>query len=167
LDAAAVDACLDHPWHVEEIPMQRRNCVRIALVVSGIVAAGLCGSAADENVKPAAAAATAKARRDAAKKVYEGSWQHHLQTPEDFFANHLDFWHDWSVRWMQAERDLGRTNAEDIAAVEAHLKRMEGWKEMYDKKVKERTVPAYWASQAEFFQLEAQDWLAAAKAAGK
>jgi hypothetical protein len=147
--------------------MHCRNYVRIALVVFGIIAAGLYGSAADETVKPAPAAATAKARRDAAKKVCEGSWQHHKRTPEDFFANHLDFWRDWSVRWMQAERDLSRTNEEAIAALEGHVKRMQGWKEMYDRQVKDRAVPAYWASQAEFFQLEAQDWVAAGKAAGK
>ena len=145
--------------------MQRRNFIRIALVVSGIIAAGLYGSAADEKVKPSPGAATAKARRDAARKVYEGSWEHHLQAPEDFPDN-LDFWHDWSVRWMQADRDLSRTNAEEIAALDAHLKRMEDKKEWYDKSVKDGGAPAYLASAAEFFQLEAQDWLRAAKAAG-
>src|SRR5262249_29481722 len=64
-------------------PMPRHNCVRIALVVSGIIAAALYGTAAEENIKPGRGAASAKARRDAARKVYEGTWQHHLQAPDD------------------------------------------------------------------------------------
>src|SRR5262249_13149055 len=105
---------------------------------------------------------------DAARKVYEGTWQHHLQAPDDVPFN-LDFYHAWSVRWMQAERDLSRTKAEDIAALEGHLKRMQGWKESVDEQVKgDRPVaPRYWVPWAEFFQLEAEDWLAAAKAEGK
>src|SRR5262249_6109680 len=144
--------------------MQRRNYVRIALLVSGIIAAALYGTAAEENIQPGPGAATAKARRDAAKKFYESTWKHHLQAPEDVPFN-LDFYHDWSVRWMQAERDLSRTKADDTAALEEHLKRMRGWKELIDGQVKEEAVPRYWVSAAEFFQLEAEDWLAAAKVA--
>ncbi len=147
--------------------MQRRNYVRIALVVSGIIAAGLYGNAADEKAKPGPAAATAKARRDAARKVYEGTWQHHVQAPEDAPFN-LDLYHDWSVRWMQAERDLSQTKAEEIAALEEHLKRMQSWKEICEKQVTEGGgAPKYRVSWAEFFQLEAEDWVAAAKAVGK
>lgn len=148
--------------------MQRRNYVRIALVVSGIIAVGLYGTAAEEKVKPGPSAATAKARRDAAKKLYESTWKHHLQDSERVPFN-LDFYHDWSVRWMQAERDLSRTKAEDIAALEEHLKRMQGWKELIDEQTKgERPLsPKYWVSWAEFFQLEAEDWVAAAKAGGQ
>jgi hypothetical protein len=147
--------------------MPRNNYVRIGLVVSGMIAAGLYGKAAEENVKPGPSAASAKARRDAARKVYEATWQHHLQAPEDVPFN-LDFYHDWSIRWMQAERDLSRTKAEDIAALEEHLKRMQGWKDLCEKQAQDRgAAPKYWVSWAEFFQLEAEDWVAAAKAEGK
>ena len=148
--------------------MHRRNHVRIMLVGSGIIAAALYGTAADENIKPGRDSATAKARRDAAKKVYEAVWQHHLQDSETVPFN-LDFFHDWSVRWLQAERDLSRTRAEDIAALEGHLKRMHGWKEWIDEQTKgERSLsPKYWVSWAEFYQLEAEDWVTAAKAAAK
>src|SRR5262245_4453705 len=161
-------ARLANQSNIEEIPMQRRNYVRTMLVSSGIIATALYGTAADENIKPGPAAATAKARRDAAKKVYEGTWQHHVQAPEDVPFN-LDFYHDWSVRWMQAERDLSHTKAEDVAALEEHLKRMQGWKERIDEQVKgdRPAVPKYWAPWAEFFQIEAEDWVAATKAAAK
>jgi hypothetical protein len=163
------DSRLAHHSNFEEIPMQRHNHVRIMLIGSGIIAAALYGTAADENIPPPNRdAANAKARRDAARKVYDGVWQHHVQAPEDAPFN-LDFYHDWSVRWMQAERDLSRTKAEDVAALEGHLKRMQGWKERIEEQVKgdRPVVPTYLASWAEFFQLEAEDWVAARNAAVK
>jgi hypothetical protein len=146
--------------------MHRRNHVQILLVGSAIIAAALYGTAADENIKPNRDSATAQARRDAARKFYEGTWQHHLRDPDKVPFN-LDFFHDWSVRWMQAKRDLSRTRTEDLAALEGHLKRMQGWKELCEQQVKEEAVPRYWVSGAEFFQREAEDWVAAANAATK
>ena len=141
-----------------------RNNSRIVLLVLGIAASTVYGIAAQEKDKLGPAAATAKARRAAAIKVYEGSWQHHLQDPEGQSRGDFDYWHDWSVRWMQAERDLSHTNAEHIAALEGHLKRMQGLKGWI---AKSSTIPPHETSAAEFFTLEAEDWLVAARAQGK
>jgi len=133
----------------------------------GIAAAALYGTAAEERDKPGPGAATAKARRDAAKKVYEASWDVYVHDSQ-IGRGDIEYYHDWSVRWMQAERDLVQKKAERIAAVEGHLKRMQVWKERLDDGVKNgATRPLYEVSAAEFFRLEAEDWLAAAKAEGK
>jgi hypothetical protein len=123
-------------------------------------------SAAEEKDQPGDQAPNAKARRDAARKVYEGAWQHHVNSPADSPGN-VEYYHDWSVRWLQAERDLSRTKADQVTALEGHLKRMKSWKDRLDFSVKEGEAATYEASAAEFFHLEAEDWLAAARAGGK
>lgn len=147
--------------------MSHQNYLRIMLllVCFGFVMAAL-HSSAEEKSRPDSQSATAEARRDAAKIVYEGSWQHYIQEPEAAPGG-FDYYHEWSIRWMQAERDLSRTKAEEITAVEGHLKRMQLKKEMFDKMVREHMAPPYAASAAEFFCLEAEDWLTAARAGGK
>jgi hypothetical protein len=144
--------------------MLRSNKVRIALVVLGFAVAGWYCTAAEEKDAPIEGAANARARLDAATKVYEGSWKFHVQSPQS--ATGLDYWHDWSVRWMQAEQDLGGTKADRIAAVKRHLDRMRIWRERVEKAVKEGNEPIFAATAAEFFVLEAEDWLAAAKTEG-
>ncbi len=144
--------------------MPRPTHIRMALIIClGLVAAAVYSSAAEEKDKPGKAAPNTKARRDAAQKAYEGAMQHHVQEPESAPGD-VGYFHDWSVRWMQAERDLGRTKAEEIAALEGHLKRMETWKAMLDERVKQAGAPVYSASAAEFFRLEAEDWLFEARA---
>jgi hypothetical protein len=143
----------------------RRSAQIVIFVGLGFVAFGLPGSAQQQD-RPGLHSATAKARRDAAKAVYEGSWQHHIQDPGDG-PDDGHYYHEWSVRWMQAERDLSRTRAEDITALEEHLKRMEFHKDLAAQSVKAAGAPAYAASAAEFFRLEAEDWLREAKVAAK
>ncbi|HEY2251009.1 MAG TPA: hypothetical protein VGH74_08105 [Planctomycetaceae bacterium] len=136
--------------------------MRIALILSlGLVVVGL-RSYGQEKDKASPKSATAQARRDAAQKVYEESWQHYFQSPEDGIARWDDY-NAWSLRWLQAERDLGRTKAEDIAAIEGHLKRVRARKEMVDKAVKDHLLPPYASGEADFFVLEAEDMLTAAR----
>ncbi len=146
--------------------MPRRKYLQLSLFVClGVVAVGMYGSAADEKEKPGAQALNSKARRDAAKMVYEGSFQHHLEQPEGM-PGEVGYFRDWSVRWMHAERDLSQTKADQIAALEGHLKRMQFWKELLDARVKDGQASKYAASAGEFFRLEAEDWLTAARAGG-
>ncbi len=149
--------------------MPRRHYVPIVLVVGlAFVCAGLHSSAQDaqEKVQPSPNHASAQARRDAAKKVYEASWEIYVQLPQNAHTD-VDYYHDWSVRWMQAERDLGKTKAEQITALEGHLKRMQFWKDLQDGYRKKGQAGSDAPAAAEFFRLEAEDWLAAAKGAGK
>ncbi len=71
--------------------------------------------------------------------------------------------YSWSVRWLHAERDLNPKGADHVAALEGHLKRMT----QLEKKVK-NLVPSLLPEPAEFeaewYRLEAELWLAQAKA---
>jgi hypothetical protein len=145
--------------------MPRQNTLRMAIFAClGLIAAGVFSPAAD--YQPDTNAPNAKARHDAAKKVYEMAWQHHAQSPDEGTGN-VEFYHDWSVRWLHAERDLGRKKSDHITALEEHLNRMKLWKERLGGSVKEGAAPAHEASAAEFFLLEAEDWLFAANFAVK
>ena len=74
--------------------MRQRPFFGIALLVGiMLVAAGWHGFAADEKGDPAPRAANAKARRDAAKKVYEGSWQHYVQDAQSG-RGEIEYYHD-------------------------------------------------------------------------
>jgi hypothetical protein len=121
---------------------------------------------AAEKYQPDTNAPNAKARRDAARKVYETAWQRHVQSPDEGPGN-VGYYHDWSVRWLHAERDLSRTKTEQITALEGHLNRMKLWKERLDDSVKEGAAATHEASAAEFFRLEAEDWLFAVNTAVK
>lgn len=146
--------------------MPRQQSLRIVLLVGvAIIAAGLL-SFGQEKDQPRRQSANARARRDAAKKVYESSWQVHVQSPEQG-PGKVEHYHEWSVRWMQAERELSQTKADQITALEGHLKRMQFWQERLDALVKLGDGAVYDASAAEFFRLEAEDLLAAAKAEDK
>jgi cytochrome c5 len=146
--------------------MPSRNYIRIALLILGIAAFALYGIAAEKKDKAVHEMATAKARRDAARAVYEGTWQRCRVDPNSVSFEGGSF-RDWSVRWMQAERDLSQKKADEITALEEHVKRMQFWKETLDDYVKGQLAPPYAASAAEFFRLEAEEWLTAAKAEGK
>src|SRR5262249_45107550 len=130
------------------------------------VAVAVYGFAAEEKEKPGAQVPNAKARRDAARTVYELAAKARLGgvTEESQF---LEFFHDWSVRWLQAERDLDQKKASQIAALEGHLKRMLAWNDVLDGLVKQGQASRIEAATAEFFRLEAEDWLAAAQAGEK
>jgi hypothetical protein len=151
----------------QEIPMSRQNLVRMALFIClGLVAVAVRGFAAEEKEKQGAQVPNAKARRDAARAVYEVAAKARLGGVAEE-SHDLEFFHDWSVRWLQAERDLDQKKAGQIAALEGHLNRMLVWNDLMGGLVKQGQVSRIDASTAEFFRLEAEDWLAAARADGK
>jgi hypothetical protein len=147
--------------------MSQRKLLGVALIVGlALVAAGWHGFAAEEKADPAPRGANSKARRDAARNVYDASWKR-LFDPAGEFAPGVEYFHDWSVRWLQAERDLSGAKADQVTAIESHLKRMQAWRDLIARNVKDGLAGKYEASAGEFFVLEAEDWLAAARAEQK
>lgn len=109
-----------------------------------------------------------KARFAAAEKAYRGEWAGFSQTrrfgdvlsgvaqPENTYV--------WSVRWLHAQRALSPKYEDQVAALEAHFKRMT---ELH-KAVKELStdlMPKCKETEAEWYRLEAEIWLAKAKQA--
>ena len=138
---------------------------RSALIVClGLVAAGLYGSAAEEKesapAKERARLENAKARGEAAKKAYVAALERHAHQPEIVGS---DVPYLWSVRWFQAERDFSKSKADRMAASERHLKRMQGWRERTLGAAKAGGIGPDEVSGAEFYVLEAEDWLMAAQ----
>jgi hypothetical protein len=110
-----------------------------------------------------------KARVAAAEKAYRGAFDGLTQSkrvgnvliqvtenPEEIYT--------WSVRWLQAQQDLSSKHEDQVAAMEAHVKRVTE----LQKKVKDLSrdlMPNYMVDRTEWYRLEAQLWLTKAKQA--
>jgi hypothetical protein len=112
-------------------------------------------------------AALLKARVTVAEKAYHEAWEEFGQTQK--FGNSLvllgkpEDVHIWSVRWLQAQRALSTKHEEHVAALEAHLQRMTELQKRVKSISKDLLQPRM-ESEAEWYRLEAQLWLAKEKA---
>jgi hypothetical protein len=110
-----------------------------------------------------------KARAAAAEKAYRNAVEGLTRTqkvgnvliqitesPEEVYT--------WSVRWLEAQRDLSAKHEDQVAALEAHLKRMTELQKQIKALAKD-VVPRIKEDEAEWYRLEAQLWLAKAKPA--
>jgi hypothetical protein len=129
----------------------------VAAVILGVAVLASPGRGDDT------AAANARARLEAARKTYEGMLARHRVDAraglgaEDFYR--------WSRRWMEAERDLADKPEARVAAAQAHLDRMTKWEDMVKRaQAQGGFLAPYEATAAEFYRLEAEHWLAQAKA---
>jgi RNA polymerase sigma factor (sigma-70 family) len=69
----------------------------------------------------------------------------------------------WSVRWLQAEREVNPKGAEQVAALEAHLKRMTDLEKKVNNMIGPGLLPKGAQVDAEWYRVEAQLWVAQAK----
>jgi hypothetical protein len=69
----------------------------------------------------------------------------------------------WSVRWLDAERDLSKKPVDRIAAAEAHLERVKTVEAMAKQLVKGGAAEVRQEVAAEYYRVQAQIWLAQAK----
>jgi hypothetical protein len=142
-----------------------------ALVLSATIlsVAPLCAQPpAKEGGKADETTALLKARLAVAQKGYEdtakrfgevkrvGAGPNYLVIkPEEVYT--------WSIRWLQAARAQDPKDAAQIAALDEHLKRMTELERKVKSLVPE-ILPETAALDAEWSRLEAQLWLAQAKA---
>jgi multidrug efflux pump subunit AcrA (membrane-fusion protein) len=141
--------------------------VTVALTVAGE------GPKKEEAPKPAAKdadelKALAQARLDAAHKAYDEAMKGLHQTrrtgtlilpvtkPEDVYA--------WSVRWLNAERNMGGKNDDRPPALEAHLRRMKELQQRVTEMSRSGLLSPPDASAVEFYRVEAELWLARGRA---
>jgi hypothetical protein len=78
------------------------------------------------------------------------------EKPEDVYI--------WSVRWLQAQRDLSPKHEDQVVALEAHLQRMTELKKQIQMLSRDLLLPVK-VDEAEWYRLEAELWLAKAKQA--
>ena len=70
----------------------------------------------------------------------------------------------WSMRWMDAQRDVARTKVERTAAAEAHLERMRKFHKDMAELAKSNVVSQFELAATEYYVVEAEELLARAKA---
>jgi hypothetical protein len=103
----------------------------------------------------------AKARLEAARKVYEAilaRYQVDINAKPD-----PEKLYQWSRRWMLAQRDLASKNEEQIAAAEGHLSRMKTMRALFEKIKNLDSASALDSFSLSFFQFKAEQAVAEAK----
>jgi hypothetical protein len=108
------------------------------------------------------AAANAKARLEAARKVYEGSLRRYKTGPPEPLNVEKFYW--WSRRWLEAQQELATKKEDRVAAAEAHLTRMRSLEKTLRAMHKDGAALDIEVVGAEFYRLEAERWVAQAKA---
>jgi hypothetical protein len=126
-----------------------------------VMLAGLLPSLAGRAPAPAEekdAAVNARARREAAEKVYMGLLARWKLDPN--FPAPFERLHRWSSRWMEAQAEPG-TKKDRLAAARAHLARMRELEKEAQELLKKRLIAPYEVSEAEFYRLDAEKRLRA------
>jgi hypothetical protein len=107
----------------------------------------------DEQTK--ALARASKARIEAARKTYEVLWADYR---EGLRVGH-DTLYRWSLRWLDAEKQSGKKEADQAAALQAHRDRMAALEQLIRKvrRIGQATVDEL--SAAEYYRVEAEFWV--------
>jgi hypothetical protein len=105
----------------------------------------------------------AKARLEAARKVYQGIMERHQIEPS---RQPLDFENLclWSRRWMDAQRDISDEKSNQLEAIDAHLNRVRDLEKIARQWVQVNAITTFECSAVEFHRLEAEHWLAQTRA---
>jgi hypothetical protein len=103
--------------------------------------------------------ANARARREAARKVYEGTL---ARMKVDVNAQDFDRPCQWSRRWLEAERELAPAREDRAAAARAHLDRMTDLEALVRKLRDKGVATDTDLAVVEFYRLEAERWWAEA-----
>jgi hypothetical protein len=106
------------------------------------------------------AVANAKARTEAARKVYDG-----MLAKAKTFGDPADpeKLYRWSRRWMEAECDTTDKKTDHVAAAEAHLDRMKKREALARELAKTGQIGPVEVAAAEYYRLKAEQTLARTK----
>src|ERR1700682_126380 len=145
-------------------------------LVSAIVALGALAGASllapvaqgqERQAEPEVPADLLKAQVASTRNIYEARWKVYPEIPK---GDSVESLYLWSVRWLNAERDMSKNPADRAAAVEAHLERMKKVAEITKKLVEDgvsKDLTSLHVAAAEFYRVEAEIWLVKAKVNAK
>jgi hypothetical protein len=146
----------------------RRNGLMLGYIVAG---AALAFAGPNDSQGPEG---LARARLDIARKAYEqieGSITNppadDSKLPPGFRTTlKLEQLVNWSRRWMETERDTSSKRADQIAALDAHRKRLKKQEDLYSELLEGGSGQGVELAvdTLKFHRLEAEYWLAKAKA---
>jgi hypothetical protein len=133
-------------------------------LAAGLLLAGVTAApGAPDQAK--ALAENAKARAEAARLAYR-----QLVLPQErdprFWPAYPDYFervYRWSLRWLEAEREVSARPADEVAALEAHLERMRDLERRVQRLRGGGNATVGEAAAVAFYRLEAEKWLLQAK----
>jgi hypothetical protein len=126
---------------------------RMILAVSLLIAAAPIAQS-QRQAEPGVPMDLLKAQVASARRAYEMS---RLMFRERVPNSDLENLYLWSVRWLNAERDLSKKPAERVAAAEAHLERMKAVEAMAKQLAKTEAGGERYPAAAEFYRVQAPD----------
>jgi hypothetical protein len=103
----------------------------------------------------------AEERLNAAQNAYDAVWAKFK--PFDLAKGDGEDVYRWSRRWMEAEREMAKSKAERLTALQGHFERMKKLEQevqMYAR----GTIPFQQLAATQFYRAEAALWLLAEKA---
>ena len=137
-----------------------RFSVRLAILL-GILWAGPAEAGSDPD--PATVLSRlAVQRRDAARTTCEVMWANYR---EGRASEELVY--RWSLRWLDAERQLSKQQADQIAALRGHWQRMKDMENIIRKLQRSGVTTVDHVSAVEYYRVEAELWLLQATEEGK
>jgi hypothetical protein len=122
-------------------------------LILGFILVGLSFAPAPPEKAPRRSA-LAEARYKAALKQFEEVWTYYRQARTDSFPVYL-----WSRLTLDSERDLSDKQADRIAALEAHLDRMQKLEALVKKVRRLGFGFSTDVGATEYYRLEAEHWL--------
>ncbi len=131
---------------------------RCRALCPGLVLAALSFAPAPAN-EPDTIASLGQARHQAAVKQYEETWSYYQQARIDSYQVYV-----WSKLILDARNDMAAKPGEHLAALEDHLNRMKKLEQLIKKIRRIGFGRSYDVGAAEYYRLEAELWLARAKA---
>jgi hypothetical protein len=130
--------------------------IRLSMLLALLLGVFWSGPALAEPNPDADAARTRLAvqRRDAARATYEAMWANYREgrVPEELPYR-------WSRRWLEAERQLSKPPADQVAAFRGHWERMKDLENIVRKLQRSRVSTIDQVSAVEFYRTEAELWL--------
>ncbi len=104
-------------------------------------------------------AANAKARLELASEVYKGLLARHTRGDARGVGGGLDLFETvqrWSLRWMEAQREVSDRKEDHVAAAEGHLDRMRKLEAFARETLRAGTLAPHEVWATEYFRLEAE-----------
>jgi hypothetical protein len=129
-------------------------------VYLGLALAGLSFAPAPPGAPRKDDKALAEARYQAALRQYDETWAYYQQARIDSYQVYV-----WSRLVLDSRRDMGETPADRLVALEEHLTRMRKLEELIRRIRKLGFGRSYDVGASEYYRLEAELWVARAKAA--
>jgi hypothetical protein len=131
----------------------------IRWLVPGLAVSGLLFVIAP-TAEPTKIESLAKARHEAAVKQYDETWAYYQQARIDSYQVYV-----WSRIVLDCRRDLAKNPADQIAALEEHLGRMNKLETLVTRIRRLGFGRSYDVGSAAYYRLEAEYWLEVARSA--